>query len=142
MQVVAPPEDPAPPVEAATAPPAPETATPEPATSETAATEPVAEARTSSPTPDTAEPAPEPPPEPAGTDTPSLPGITLSFWQEQLERTLTAGQAILVCRSPEEAVRLQLAYMQATLASGFERAREVTRWSQAMVREVLPSRPR
>jgi hypothetical protein len=72
----------------------------------------------------------------------SLPGITFGFWQEQLERAVTTGQAILVCRSPEEAVRLQLSYMQATLVSGFERVGLVTRWSQDMVREVLPSRPR
>jgi hypothetical protein len=72
----------------------------------------------------------------------SLPGITFGFWQEQLERAMTTGQAILVCRSPEEAVRLQLSYMQATLVSGFERVGLMTRWSQERVREVLPSRPR
>jgi len=62
--------------------------------------------------------------------------------QEQLERAMATGQAILVCRSPEEAMRLQLSYMQATLVSGFERVGLMTRWSQDRMREVLPARPR
>jgi hypothetical protein len=73
----------------------------------------------------------------ASADPTSLPGMA-SFWQEQFERTVTAGQAIMVCRSPEEAVRLQLAYVQATVVSGIERVGLVTRWSQDMVRGVLP----
>jgi len=72
----------------------------------------------------------------------SLPGITFGFWQEQLERTMATGRAILVCRALEEALRLQLSYMQATVVSGFERVGLMTRWSQERVREALPSRER
>jgi hypothetical protein len=71
-----------------------------------------------------------------------LQGITLSFWQDQLERTMTTGQAIMVCRSPEEAIRLQLAYVRASLVSGIQRAGEVTRWAPEIARDALPSRRR
>ena len=134
-------------------------ATVEPAIEETSAAAPVV-AEVEDPQKEEAAPAPAPEPERvpepvkatpatakparpwrAGTGAAPLPGIA-SFWQEHLERTMTAGQAILVCRSPEEVVRLQLAYVQATLVSGIERVGMVSRWSQDMVREVLPSRPR
>jgi hypothetical protein len=51
--------------------------------------------------------------------------ITLRFWQDQLERIMATGQAIMLCRSPQEAVRLQVTYIQATLASGYAHAGEV-----------------
>jgi hypothetical protein len=128
----------------------------EPISAEVEVAEPDAEAGAMAPEPEAA--APEPAPEPtkapvaprrpkaiaqpaaaraASADPASLPGMA-SFWQEQFERTVTAGQAIMVCRSPEEAVRLQLAYVQATVVSGIERVGLVTRWSQDMVRGVLP----
>jgi hypothetical protein len=71
-----------------------------------------------------------------------LHGITLRFWQDQLERTVATGQAIMVCRSPQEAVRLQIAYAKATLAAGFEHAGHLARLSQGIARDMLPLRPR
>jgi hypothetical protein len=71
-----------------------------------------------------------------------LHGITLRFWQDQVERTVATGQAIMLCRSPQEAVRLQVAYIQATLASGYAHAGEVSRLSQDIARDMLPLRPR
>jgi hypothetical protein len=71
-----------------------------------------------------------------------LHGITLRFWQDQLERTLATGQAIMLCRSPQEAVCLQIAYVQASVASGFEHAGRAARLSQDIARDMLPLRPR
>ena len=91
-------------------------------------------------------PAPEPSvpaaPAPAVPEVRDLHGITLRFWQDQLERTLATGQAIMLCRSPQEAVRLQIAYVQATLASGLEHAGQAARLSQGIARDMLPLRPR
>jgi hypothetical protein len=71
-----------------------------------------------------------------------LHGIALRFWQDQLERTVATGQAIMVSRSPQEAVRLQIAYAKATLAAGFEHAGHLARLSQRIARDMLPLRPR
>jgi hypothetical protein len=71
-----------------------------------------------------------------------LQGIGLSFWQDQLKRTMATGQAIMVCRSPQAVIGLQMAYVQATLASGFEHASQLTRLSQDLVRNLSSSRPR
>ena len=54
---------------------------------------------------------------------------------------MATGQAIMLCRSPQEAVRRQFAYMQATLASGCAHAGEVSRLSQDIARDMLPPRP-
>lgn len=76
----------------------------------------------------------------------ALPGrlhsISLRFWQGQLERAMATGQAITVCWSPVAAIRLQMAYVQATLASGIEHASQVARLSQDIARDMLPSHPR
>ena len=88
------------------------------------------------------EPAVPADPAPALRQVRHLHGITLRFWQEQLERTMATGQAIMLCRSPQEAVRLQVTYIQATLASGYAHAGEVSRLSQDIARDMLPLRPR
>lgn len=79
---------------------------------------------------------------PARREIPDLHGITLRFWQAQLERTVATGQAIMLCRSPQAAARLQIGYVQASLASGLAHAGEVARLSRSMARDMLPSRPR
>lgn len=71
-----------------------------------------------------------------------LQGISLSFWQDQLKRAMATGQAIMVCRSPQAAIGLQMAYIQATLASGFEHTGQLTRLSQDIARNLLSTRPR
>jgi hypothetical protein len=71
-----------------------------------------------------------------------LQGISLSFWQDQLKRTMATGQAIMVCRSPQAAIGLQMAYFRATLASGFEHASQLTRLSQDITRNLSSTRPR
>lgn len=71
-----------------------------------------------------------------------LQGIGLRFWQDQLERAMATGRAFMVCRSPDAAIRLQIVYLQATLASGIEHAGQVARLSQDFARGVLPSQPR
>jgi hypothetical protein len=81
-------------------------------------------------------------PAPALREVRHLHGITLRFWQDQLERTMATGQAIMLCRSPQEAVRLQIAYVQASLASGLEHAGQAARLSQDIARDMLPLRPR
>jgi hypothetical protein len=55
---------------------------------------------------------------------------------------MATGQAIMLCRSPQEALRLQVAYMHATLASGCAHAGELSRLSQDIARDMLPLRPR
>lgn len=100
--------------------------------------------------PSTPEPAEDEPGEPEiaepGPGLQALPrrlhSIGLRFWQDQLERAMATGQAIMVCRSPEAAVRLQMAYVQATLASGIEHAGQMARLSQDIARDMLPSQPR
>jgi hypothetical protein len=81
-------------------------------------------------------------PAPAWTEARHLHGATLRFWQEQLERSMAVGQAIMLCRSPQEAVRLQIAYVQASLASGLAHAGELARLSQGIARDMLPFQPR
>jgi hypothetical protein len=81
-------------------------------------------------------------PAPALREVRHLQGITLRFWQDQLERTVATGQAIMLCRSPQEAVRLQIAYVQASLASGLEHAGQAARLSQDIARDMLPLPPR
>jgi hypothetical protein len=71
-----------------------------------------------------------------------LQGIGLRFWQDQLERAMATGRAFMMCRSPDAAIRLQIAYIQATLASGIEHAGQVARLSQDVVRDMRPSQPR
>jgi hypothetical protein len=71
-----------------------------------------------------------------------LHGIGLRFWQDQLERAMATGRAFMMCRSPDAAIRLQIAYIQATLASGIEHAGQVARLSQDVVRDMRPSQPR
>ena len=114
----------------------PEASAPEPAS---AAAEPIVE-----PAEPTASVGPGVPadPAPALREVRRLHGITLRFWQDQLERTLATGQAIMLCRSPQEAVRLQIAYVQASLASGLEHAGQAARLSQDIARDMLPLRPR
>ena len=102
------------------------------------------------PAPDAPAPEPSVPADPnvPAAPAPALPevrdlhGITLRFWQDQLERTLATGEAIMLCRSPQEAVRLQIAYVQASLASGLEHAGQAARLSQGIARDMLPLRPR
>jgi hypothetical protein len=53
---------------------------------------------------------------------------------------MATGQAIMVCRSPHEAVRLQIAYVQATLASGLEPAGQVAHLSHDIARDTWPIR--
>jgi hypothetical protein len=48
----------------------------------------------------------------------------------------------MMCRSPDAAIRLQIAYIQATLASGIEHAGQVARLSQDVARDMRPSQPR
>ena len=55
---------------------------------------------------------------------------------------MAAGQAIMLCRSPQEAVRLQIAYVQATLASGLEHAGEQARLSRDIALDMLSFQPR
>jgi hypothetical protein len=81
-------------------------------------------------------------PAPASTEARHLHGATLRFWQDQLERSMAAGQAIMLCRSPQEAVRLQIAYVQSSLASGLAHAGELARLSQDIARDMLPFQPR
>ena len=88
------------------------------------------------------EPAMPADPAPALREVRPLHGITLRFWQDQLERTVATGQAMVLCRSPQEAVRLQIAYVQASLASGLEHAGQAARLSQEIARHMLPFHPR
>jgi len=88
-----------------------------------------------------AEPPEPADPAPAQRKVRHLHGITLRFCRDQLGRAMATGQAIMLCRSPQEAVRRQFAYMQATLASGCAHAGEVSRLSQDIARDMLPPRP-
>jgi hypothetical protein len=71
-----------------------------------------------------------------------LQGITVGFWQEQLERTVTTGQAIMTSPSPVAAARLQMAYVQASLTSGMQHAGQLARLSQEIARDLLRPRAR
>ncbi|MEM7022519.1 MAG: hypothetical protein AAF637_07970 [Pseudomonadota bacterium] len=81
-------------------------------------------------------------PRPEATVAATLPGITMRLWQEQLARTMTAGKAIVLCRSPEDAVRLQLGYMRESVASGFDGVSEVSQWTRDAVGNALKLPPR
>ena len=71
-----------------------------------------------------------------------LRGITLAFWQDHLERTMTAGQAIMTCPSPQAAMALQVSYLQASLASGIAHASNLARLSTEIARTIGPFRGR
>jgi hypothetical protein len=71
-----------------------------------------------------------------------LSGETVAFWQDHLERTMAAGQAIMTCSSPQAAVALQMSYLQASLASGIAHAGNLARLSTAIARSIGPVRGR
>jgi Phasin protein len=71
-----------------------------------------------------------------------LSGGTVAFWQDHLERTMAAGQAIMTCSSPQAAAALQMSYLQASLASGIAHAGNLARLSTAIARSIGPVRGR
>ena len=71
-----------------------------------------------------------------------LRGMTMAFWQDHLERTMAAGQAIMTCPSPQAAMALQVSYLQASLASGIAHASKLARLSTEIARNIGPFRGR
>jgi hypothetical protein len=71
-----------------------------------------------------------------------LRGMTIAFWQDHLERTMAAGQAIMTCPSPQAAMALQVSYLQASLASGIAHASRLARLSTEIARNIGPFRGR
>jgi hypothetical protein len=73
-------------------------------------------------------------------EVPGLHDITLRFRQDEFGRVMAAGQAIMLCRSPQEALRLQISYVQAALTAGFAHAKELTRLFGRIAPKMPPSR--
>jgi hypothetical protein len=65
-----------------------------------------------------------------------LRGATTAFWQDHLERTVAAGQAIVSCPTPQAAMVLQMSYLRASLASTIAHAVNLARLSTEIIRTV------
>lgn len=71
-----------------------------------------------------------------------LRGMTLAYWQDHVERTMATGRAILASGSPQAAARLQVTYLQSSLASGVAHAGAWARLSTEIARDMMPFRGR